>query len=154
MRFLVTKLAASLVFVLCAVWYAQAHFYRDPGSAFFDERRAYEQRYSSHRKAEVERFIQSRATLARVPDAPAKAGDNASLCVAFSSVKRQHVQYLEVRVPEASNATELTNPDGNRESPVRPQRARTGRPCSDRPRRRDRPRQTSELAREMGPRSR
>ncbi|KAG6011797.1 hypothetical protein E4U43_008125 [Claviceps pusilla] len=33
--------------------YARTHFYRDPGSRFFDQSRAYEQKYSQHRQTET-----------------------------------------------------------------------------------------------------
>lgn len=98
MHALVHKIAACIIFILCAAWYGHAHFYRDPGSVFFDKNRAYEQKYSHYRKAEVEQFISSQSGL-NSQDSSAKAGRNATLCVAISSVKREHSQYLEVCIP-------------------------------------------------------
>ena len=97
MASLLRKVAACLTLLGLAFWYAKTHFYRDPGSAFFDRTRAYEQKYSQFRKAEVQKFISS------YPDgntwsAEDVTGTNPSLCVAFSSVKRQHEQYLETTI--------------------------------------------------------
>lgn len=99
MHSLLRKIAASLALIICAIWYAKTHFYRDPGSAFFDRTRAYEQRYSQFRKAEVQQFIDSYGGLAHDDSsAPGGASSNATLCVAFSSVRRQHAQYLETTI--------------------------------------------------------
>jgi hypothetical protein len=95
MRSLVLKVFACFLWIGCALWYARSHFYRDPGSAFFDKARAYEQRYSQHRKTEVGRYIDS----FNGPDSQIvqPGGDpNASLCVSLSSVRRERAQYLEV----------------------------------------------------------
>lgn len=91
----VWKLVGCLFFVFCAFWYARSHFYRDPGSAFFDRTRAYEKQYSLHRSAQVQRFIEARAG-AHGNVLEAKAGSNPSLCVTLNSVKREHTQYLDV----------------------------------------------------------
>lgn len=99
-------LLACFVFILCAIWYGKTHFYRDPGSVFFNKERAYEQRYSQHRKIEVKQFLDSYAS-SGISDTQWKAGTNASLCVAFSSVKRQHTQYVEVRKVCRSEAPPL-----------------------------------------------
>ena len=93
------KLLLSLLFLTCAIWYAKTHFYRDPGSAFFDPSRAYEQRYSLTRKAEVQRFIESQSSTANnTPDSHAESSKGAALCVGISSVRRTEEQYLEVRI--------------------------------------------------------
>ncbi|KAK5725234.1 hypothetical protein LTR17_013103 [Elasticomyces elasticus] len=94
MHSLIRKVAACLCFIFCAVWYGHIYFYRDPGSVFFDKTRAYEQRYSQYRKAEVEQFI----TGLEPHDGYGKAGPNATLCIGISSVKRQHSQYLKTTV--------------------------------------------------------
>lgn len=95
MNSLLKRLGACLALILCAVWYARSHTYRDPGSAFFDSTRAYDRRYSAYRLAETQNFIDSRAhqTLG-------KAGQNATMCVALTSVKRERTQYLEVSKPQ------------------------------------------------------
>jgi len=92
------KLLLSLLFLGYATWYAKTHFYRDPGSAFFDPERAYEQRYSLTRRAEVQQFIESRSSTNDTPDRHAESSSKgATLCVGISSVKRTKEQYLEVR---------------------------------------------------------
>lgn len=92
---LLRKLLLCLFILTSAIWYGKTHFYRDPGSRFFDKSRAYEQRYSLHRKSEASAFIDQQKSLSDTGKA-AKAGGNASLCVTFSSVKRQKMQYVEV----------------------------------------------------------
>lgn len=79
--------------ILCAVLYGKAHFYRDPGSVFFDKSRAYEQGYSKIRKEQIQKYVGS---VKNGEAAIGKAGTNPSMCLAMSSVKRQRVQYLEV----------------------------------------------------------
>jgi hypothetical protein len=98
MRSLIVKVTACLLFIACALWYARSHFYRDPGSAFFDKARAYEQRYSQHRKTEVQRYIDSFDVPGSQIVQP-EAGSNATLCVSLSSVRRERAQYLEVCFP-------------------------------------------------------
>lgn len=89
------KLLLSLLFLTCTIWYAKTHFYRDPGSAFFDPARAYEQQYSLTRKAEIQQFIESQSST-NTPNQDAES-KGAALCVGISSVKRTKEQYLEVR---------------------------------------------------------
>jgi hypothetical protein len=94
MKLLLHKTAACLVFISCLVLYAKSHFYRDPGSAFFDVHRAYEKKYSRHRQDEVQDWV-NRTTL-NSKLGQTKGGARASLCLALSSVKRKQTQYLEV----------------------------------------------------------
>lgn len=96
MRSLMRKVATCLVCIAGAVFYARSHSYRDPGSIFFDEVRAYEERYSKHRKTEVEKLIDL-FTGSGIQTWQTKAGRSPRLCVAISSVARAHTQYLEVR---------------------------------------------------------
>ncbi|KID98656.1 integral membrane protein, partial [Metarhizium majus ARSEF 297] len=97
------KLVASFALIYCAVWYAQTHFYRDPGSRFFDPSRAYEQKYSRHRRAEVQQFIEQYVYADAAQDAPTpgELGAGRSLCVTFTSVRRQRTQYVETAVASA-----------------------------------------------------
>lgn len=95
MNFIFHKLLACAAFISCLVWYAKTNFYRDPGSAFFDVRRAYEQGYSKHRQSEVLQYINNQTAIGK-HDKSVKAGSNSSLCVALSSVVRKETQYLEV----------------------------------------------------------
>ncbi|KAE8371984.1 hypothetical protein BDV26DRAFT_302338 [Aspergillus bertholletiae] len=102
---LLSKLILCLAFISCTIWYGKTHFYRDPGSIFFDETRAFEQRYSQHRRREVDAFIRSQSTTP-TSESPVKSGSNPTLCLAYSSVRRQTTSYLEASV--ASVLTNLT----------------------------------------------
>lgn len=99
---LLFKAAACLALLLCMAWFGRLHFYRDPGSVFFDKDRAYETHYSAHRRVEAQQFIDAyvNGTKSYVNGtsqfANNDSGSNKSLCVALSSVKRQ-TQYLEVK---------------------------------------------------------
>lgn len=92
---LVRKISACFAFIICYIWYARCHFYRDPGSAFFDKARAYEEKYTLHRKAQTRSLIDFYQS-SRAQQGLENAGGNASLCVALTSVKRESTQYLEV----------------------------------------------------------
>ncbi|KAJ3461093.1 hypothetical protein MRS44_011960 [Fusarium solani] len=48
------KAATCFAFLLCMVCFGRLHFYRDPGSVFFDKERAYETHYSAHRRVEAQ----------------------------------------------------------------------------------------------------
>jgi hypothetical protein len=95
MKLVLFKPALGLAFLLCLIWYGHTHFYRDPGSIFFDKERAYETRYSAHRKAEAQQTIEFYSEAGTRPLLDTQKS-NKSLCVALSSVKRQ-TQYLPVR---------------------------------------------------------
>lgn len=98
MRSLFLKASACIAFLLCLSWYGQAHFYRDPGSVFFDKTRAYETHYSNNRKVEAQQVIES-----YMKENPA-TNRNKSLCIALSSVTRQ-TQYLPVWTSPTLRAT-------------------------------------------------
>ncbi|KAL7766580.1 hypothetical protein ACKLNR_004496 [Fusarium oxysporum f. sp. zingiberi] len=93
---LLVKATTCIALLLCLTWYGQTHFYRDPGSVFFDKARAYETRYSEHRKAQVEKLINSYPELKKPALGKARNG-NKLLCVALSSVKRE-TQYLPTTI--------------------------------------------------------
>lgn len=86
--------------------YGRFHFYRDPGSVFYDQSRAFERKYSLLRQTQVEQ-----ARHAVKADAEAHNGlepstfrpnDRASpeLCVSMTTVKRDGLerQYVEVSI--------------------------------------------------------
>jgi hypothetical protein len=81
--------------LLLLIYYGKSHFYRDPGSVFYDLNRAFERRYSRHREIEAGDYIRSVANNRSILS---RAGDNPTICAAFSSVKRESVQYLDVRL--------------------------------------------------------
>lgn len=94
---LLRKVLLSLVCVAILTAYARSHYYRDPGSVFFQKSLAFEQKYSHYRKTEIARYFDSFGS----PDTqdPPKAGPKPNICVGLNSVKRDHAQYLEVRFP-------------------------------------------------------
>ena len=93
---IIYKTAICLFFLLCTVWFGKLHFYRDPGSVFFDKERAYETRYSTYRREETQETIQFYSD--RQDTVPhGTPSYNRSLCVALSSVKRQ-TQYVQVKL--------------------------------------------------------
>ncbi|GAB1195407.1 hypothetical protein APSETT444_004666 [Aspergillus pseudonomiae] len=93
MPHLLLKLILCLAFISWTIWYGKTYFYRDPGSIFYDEVHAFEQRYSLHRRSEVDAFIRlQNTTLTTEP--PIKSGPNPTLCLAFSSVRRQTTSAL------------------------------------------------------------
>uniref|UniRef100_A0A0B7K418 Uncharacterized protein n=1 Tax=Bionectria ochroleuca TaxID=29856 RepID=A0A0B7K418_BIOOC len=96
MKLVLFKPALGLAFLLCLIWYGHTHFYRDPGSIFFDKERAYETRYSAHRKAEAQQTIEFYSEAGTRPLLDTQKS-NKSLCVALSSVKRQ-TQYLPITI--------------------------------------------------------
>lgn len=83
----------TLFVLLLIIYYGKTHFYRDPGSIFFDVNRAFERRYSWDREIESKNYIDA---VAKNSSVSSRAGDNPSVCAAFSSVKRESVQYVEV----------------------------------------------------------
>jgi len=110
MRSLLWKLTGCVLFVLCAAWYGRIHFYRDPGSVWFDKTRAYERHYSRSREDEVKEFIESYAPI-EPSNSPGKSSINASICIGVSSVKRDHEQYLEVRTHWHATISHLPHPE-------------------------------------------
>ncbi|CEI66030.1 hypothetical protein FVEN_g4559 [Fusarium venenatum] len=93
---LLYKTTACVAFLLCLVWYGQSHFYRDPGSVFFDKTRAYEASYSTIRTAEAEQTIGSLSAEGS-PYSKNVLSRNKTLCLALNSVARQ-TQYLPITI--------------------------------------------------------
>ncbi|WXC56545.1 hypothetical protein SNK03_002478 [Fusarium graminearum] len=98
---LLYKTSACVAFLLCLVWYGQSHFYRDPGSVFFDKTRAYEASYSATRVAEAEQTIRTLSTKGS-PYSKNVLSRNKTLCLALNSVARQ-TQYLPITIGSILN---------------------------------------------------
>ncbi|KAH7121596.1 hypothetical protein EDB81DRAFT_814126 [Dactylonectria macrodidyma] len=100
---LAIKAVTCLALLLCMAWFGRLHFYRDPGSVFFDKDRAYETDYSAHRRVESQQFIDAyvNGTKSYINGTSQfvnnESGPNKTLCVALSSVKRQ-TQYLQTTI--------------------------------------------------------
>ena len=150
MHSLVYKTTACIAFLLCLSWYGQTHFYRDPGSVFFDKARAYETGYSAIRRAEAEQMIGSLTSGAEY--SKAGASGNRTICIALNSVARK-IQYLPVRMlhPLTLLPTNVRLPDNDRKHPPQPFEARARRPRNICSHRRNRPNTASELERTMAP---
>jgi len=86
---------AALTWV-AALWYCKMKFYRDPGSAFFEERRAFAREYSAYRET------QSLGFLKRASEQESKAAESPTLCAVFVSVKRIGKQPVDVSTMPAA----------------------------------------------------
>lgn len=92
--------------------YGMANFYRDPGSIFFNEKYAYEQRYSQWRRRQADEFWKQTGQAVSKPadresgtkEAVGKASKSSNMCLAFMTVQRKGLerQYIEVRRVTAS----------------------------------------------------
>ncbi|KEQ68078.1 hypothetical protein M436DRAFT_77137 [Aureobasidium namibiae CBS 147.97] len=80
---------------LMAFVYCKTHFYRDPGSAFFDEERAFTRQYSAYREEQSTTFFEEASANAT------KASESPSLCAVFMSIKRTEKQPLDLAVASA-----------------------------------------------------
>jgi hypothetical protein len=82
----VHALVLTLVSILTFLAYGRSHFYRDPGSLFYDKSRAYERYYSLRREQEAVSFGTSALNAyseANGPDAFPKTGPNPLLTAAI-----------------------------------------------------------------------
>jgi GR25 family glycosyltransferase involved in LPS biosynthesis len=77
---------------LIAILYCKINFYRDPGSAFFDENRAFIRVHSAYREEQSVKFLE------RSSEHPQKASASPSMCAVFLSVKRIGEQPLDVSI--------------------------------------------------------
>ncbi|KAK2803698.1 hypothetical protein FQN50_006916 [Emmonsiellopsis sp. PD_5] len=101
-------LLATLVAAFLFICYGRTHFYRDPGSVFYDRSRAFERTYSLHREAEAKEYIRTLQaaegvgsdgpTAADLGAAHVKAGVKPAICGIFSTVKREGEQYVETAI--------------------------------------------------------
>jgi hypothetical protein len=127
-------LFAYVVLVTVFLFYGQTSFYHDPGSVFFDETRAFERLYSTHREHEVRQFIDEVRSDLSDPILHAKSGPR--ICASFLSVKREGDQYLPVFCPSTEIVPVLTQIADGCEQSTRTLRMRKRRfisrysPCS------------------------
>lgn len=90
----VRTLLSSVILFLVVVSYCHYNFYRDPGSLFYDEERAFEREYSAYRQKEAEHYIEQASSYGSREIQ--KAGTSPKICATFVSVKRDGKQYLPV----------------------------------------------------------
>lgn len=93
----IRTLFAYVVLLTSFLFYGHTSFYHDPGSIFFDESRAFERLYSTHREHEVRQFIDGVRSGLSNPVIHAKSEPR--ICASFLSVKRDGDQYLPVTIP-------------------------------------------------------
>lgn len=101
-NFLKAILLSGSIFSL-ALLYGWSHFYRDPGSVFFDQSRAFETKYSLHRQREAAAYFDNiTASLQYLENEEVsggfmKAGPEPRICVTFLTVARNtDKQYIDV----------------------------------------------------------
>ncbi|RAH78318.1 hypothetical protein BO86DRAFT_450381 [Aspergillus japonicus CBS 114.51] len=88
----------SALLWLIAYTFCRLRFWRDPHSAFFNDRYVYEWRYSLYREREGRRLITNHNTLAENSSSYTGAGSNPLICAAFLTVRREEENYLEASV--------------------------------------------------------
>jgi len=82
--------------------YAKLNFYRDPGSRFYDESRAFDKRYTEVREREANEYLRTIETYALESDPFIKAGANPMICGIFvSAVRPGNESYLAGSVASA-----------------------------------------------------
>lgn len=93
-----TKVLLTSVFLwLTAYEFCRLRYWRDPHSAFFDSRNAYEWKYSLYREHEARRLIAGH----NAPSDPyiyVKARMDPTICVSFATVKWDGYDYFEASV--------------------------------------------------------
>ncbi|KAL2069200.1 hypothetical protein VTL71DRAFT_15538 [Oculimacula yallundae] len=101
-NFLKATLLSGTIFSL-ALLYGWTHFYRDPGSIFFDQSRAFESKYSLHREREAIAYWNNiTASLQDIENERAsgeffKAGADPTICVTFLTIARKtDKQYIDL----------------------------------------------------------
>lgn len=116
------KLRAVKALILTAIlWltvfaYCRHAFWRDPHSAFFNDRHVYDLKYSLYREYQARHFIAPYNSRSEPPDAltTTKGGDDPFICAAVVTVKRDEDDYFE-----ASIGSLLQGLDGNERRALR-----------------------------------
>ncbi|RAL10646.1 uncharacterized protein BO97DRAFT_406889 [Aspergillus homomorphus CBS 101889] len=93
----INVLLASVLLWLIAYAYCRVRFWRDPHSAFFNDRHVYEWRYSLYREHQGRRLITTHNTLSDNSPTYTKAGSDPLVCASFLTVRRDE-DYLEASV--------------------------------------------------------
>lgn len=88
----IKALIVSTFLWLAGFEYCRYRLWRDPHSAFFNDRHVYDLKYSLHREQEARRHI-SQHSLADTSDA-VKGGSNPVICAAIVTVKRGSSDYF------------------------------------------------------------
>ncbi|KAI3064685.1 CAZyme family GT109 [Aspergillus niger] len=93
-----SKILISSFFVwLLIFYYCRVTLWRDPHSAYFQDRHVYELDYSLHREREAWHFISQHNSGIDPPDY-VKSGSTPSVCIAMVTVRRDSDHYFEASV--------------------------------------------------------
>lgn len=93
-----SKILISSLFVwLLIFYYCRVTLWRDPHSAYFQDRHVYELDYSLHREREAWHFISQHNSGIDPPDY-VKSGSTPSVCIAMVTVRRDSDHYFEASV--------------------------------------------------------
>ena len=96
LHIIAVRVLICFVVALCmALAYGSTHFYRDPGSVFFDRSRAYGRFYSQYREQQAKNYVNQLANTQNKTQT-AKAGDSPKICATFLTAKREGEQVIEV----------------------------------------------------------
>jgi hypothetical protein len=87
------------ILYVSAVQHLRSIAYRDPGSAFYDEERAFERWYSRDRAERAQAFLRAAGNSTQEH---VKANSTPTICAAFSTVKRSGEQYVDVSASAAA----------------------------------------------------
>jgi len=91
-----------LAVLLLWITYAKLNFYRDPGSRFYDESRAFDRRYTSTREREANEYLRTIETYSLEANPFVKAGANPMICGVFvSAVRPGNESYLQTSIASA-----------------------------------------------------
>ncbi|KAB8074374.1 hypothetical protein BDV29DRAFT_156733 [Aspergillus leporis] len=90
-------LLASLLLYGLAFEYCRLHYWRDPHSAFFDDTHVYDLKYSLFREHEALQYISAYNAKIDPPNSTI-ASSNPRMCLAFVTVKRDHVNYFDASI--------------------------------------------------------
>lgn len=91
------------VFLFC-VLYGKRHFFRDPGSVWYDESRAFDRAYSAWREHEARNYIKDVSEKIAVDPSHefTKGLPNATICASFLTINRPGIeQYLDTSIASA-----------------------------------------------------
>ncbi|KAM5475899.1 hypothetical protein MauCBS54593_000581 [Microsporum audouinii] len=88
-----TLLAAAILWLLL-FQYGRYRFWRDPHSAFLNDRNVYDLKYSIYREYEAHHFVSRYNALSEPPQA-VKGGGSPIFCVVFVTVQRESDNYFD-----------------------------------------------------------
>lgn len=92
----VKALFLCLFLWLAAFEYCRLLFWRDPHSAFFDDRHVYDLKYSLYREREAQHFISQHNSLSKTPEpVPVRADPNPVVCASFVTIRRNSDDYFD-----------------------------------------------------------